>query len=159
MTIPSFISRESSEYVRGLINRLRRPIERARQLGGVRKASITNLNSFISDQIVRALGEGVLPRKIEAELLALRSLFQGNEESSQENELNQLHHAQTILDRISFMIGTTTKQVQSPDYSVSSGEPPASKKSRSLGDAVKKQPPNTASDRPPMRCPFNMPRG
>ncbi len=158
MTIPSFISRESSEYVRGLINRLRRPIERARQLGGVRKASITNLNSFISDQIVRALGEGVLPRKIEAELLALRSLFQGSEETSQENELNQLHHAQTILDRISFMIGTTTKQVQSPDYSVSSGESPASKKSRSLGDA-KKQPPNTASDRPPHEVPIQYAKG
>lgn len=97
-------------YLQGLISRLTRPIELARQLGGVRKASIKNLDGFISDQIVRALGEVVLPRKIEAELLALRSLFQAKDETSENNEIIRLQQAQRILDRISFLIKADTDQ-------------------------------------------------
>ena len=97
-------------YLQGLISRLSRPIELARQLGGVRKASIKNLDGFISDQIVRALGEVVLPRKIEAELLALRSLFQANDETSENHEIIRLQQAQRIIDRISFLIQAGTNQ-------------------------------------------------
>ncbi|MDA1303526.1 MAG: ATP-dependent DNA helicase RecG [Nitrospirae bacterium] len=101
-------------YLEGLISRLTRPIELARQLGGVRKASIKNLDGFISDQIVRALGDVVLPRKIEAELLALRSLFQANEELSEKTEIHRLQHALNILNRLGFMIRVGTNEAMAP---------------------------------------------
>ena len=56
MDISSSITKESFDYVRGLLNRLARPIALARRQGGAEGASIKNLNSFISDQIMQALG-------------------------------------------------------------------------------------------------------
>ena len=104
------ITKESFDYVRGLLNRLARPIALARRQGGAEGASIKNLNGFISDQIMQALGEVVLPRKIEADLLLLRSLFQGDNNPAPQDDVTRLNHAQQVLDRISFLIGSLSKE-------------------------------------------------
>ena len=104
------ITKESFDYVRDLLNRLARPIALARRQGGAEGASIKNLNSFISDQIMQALGEVVLPRKIEADLLLLRSLFQGDKNPIPKDDITRLNHAQQVLDRISFLVGSLSKE-------------------------------------------------
>lgn len=145
MTIQSFLAGESTEYVKGLLKRLRRPIELAHQQGGIQKASIKNLNSFVSEQVVRALGEIVLPRKIETELLALRSLFQTNDETLAQTEFNRLQQARHILDRITFLVGASGNTAK-PSSSISPGTPLATKKTHSCAEArsteTKAPPPN-----------------
>jgi len=110
MGISSSITKESFDYVRGLLNRLARPIALARHQGRAGEPSIKNLNCFISNQIVQALGEVVLPRKIEAELLLLRSLFEGDNNPTSQDDVTRLNHAQQIVDRISFLIGPLSKE-------------------------------------------------
>ena len=109
MGISSSITKESFDYVRGLLNRLVRPIVLAHGQGGAERASIKNLNRFISDQIVQTLGEVVLPRKIEADLLFLRSLFQGDKNPAPKDDSTRLNHTHAVLDRISFLIGSLSK--------------------------------------------------
>ena len=109
MGISSSITKESFDYVRGLLNRLARPIALAHRQGGAERASIKNLNRFISDQIVQALGEVVLPRKIEADLLLLRSLFQGDKNPAPKDDITRLNHSHEVLNRLSFLIGSLSK--------------------------------------------------
>lgn len=142
MAILPSIGSESLEYLQGLIHRLTRPIELAHQRGGAQKASIKNLDSFISDQIVRALGAVVLPRKIETELLALRALFQGEAEASPKNELNRLQQAKSILDRLSFLIRSTNTGLRSSEV------PLPSKTSRSCSHARDIGPPSQSINQP-----------
>jgi len=110
MGFPPSLSQTSAEYLKNLIEILIRPIEVACQQGEGRKASIEKLERFISDQIVRALGEVILPRKVEAELFTLRSLFQHGVAESVTQELNRLQQAKTILHRLSFLVGTTVPE-------------------------------------------------
>lgn len=135
-------SSNAVEYLQGLIQRLKRPIELAHQRGGAQKASIKNLDGYISDQIVRALGAVVLPRKIETELLTLRSLFQGEEKASSKNELDRLQQAKSILDRISFLIGQTDTGLRSSEI------PPSTNTARSCSHARDIAPPTPLVNQP-----------
>jgi ATP-dependent DNA helicase RecG len=143
MAISSLIAPESIEYLRGLLARLTRPIELAHRQGGAQKAKIQNLESFISGQVVRALGEVVLPRKIESELLALRALFQTDPKTPSTNELNRLHQAKNTLDRISFLIGVTTNAGKPVEL------PPPPQAARSCSNA-REIDPQTSQDHHPL---------
>ncbi len=145
MAISSSMTEKSLEYLHGLIQRLTRPIELAHQRGGARKACIKNLDGFISDQIVRALGEAVLPRKIEAELLTLRSFFQTNDELT---ELNRLQHALNILDRMAFIIQPTPNQANPKGSFPSAAESSESKTARSCRNARDVGPQAPSTNRP-----------
>ena len=150
------ITKESFDYVRGLLNRLARPIALAHRQGGAERASIKNLNRFISDQIVQALGEVVLPRKIEADLLLLRSLFQGDKNPIPKDDITRLNHAQQVLDRISFLVGSLSKE-NAPSVTGS----PGTEQTKRL-DTM--QTPSGVSDKPNvwishyMKCPFVTPK-
>ncbi|MDT7042633.1 ATP-dependent DNA helicase RecG [Candidatus Nitronereus thalassa] len=142
MPTSPLIGREPLEYLRGLLARLNRPIELAHRQGGAKKAKIKNLETFITGQIVQALGEVVFPRKIESELLALRALFQNDTKVTLPNELNQLIQARRILDRISFSIKDIPKVEKSVELS------PASQTARSCSNAREVDPSTSQGHRP-----------
>lgn len=142
------MTNKTAQHVQGLIARLMRPIELARRQGGVQRASIKNLDGFISDQIVRTLGEIILPRKIEAELLALRALFQGQDAPPLKQELQRLRHARHILDRISFMIEHSPRQAQPSRESAPRKEPTPSILGDTLEDGKETETQNRPTDRP-----------
>ena len=64
------------QKLQALLDRLNRPIQSACENQG---SSTTQLDSFVSAQIVEALRNTVFPARVEAELLVLRFLFQEQE--------------------------------------------------------------------------------
>ena len=92
--------------LQALLDRLNRPIQSAYENQG---ASSTQLDSFVSSQIVEALRSTVFPAHVEAELLVLRFLFQEQEGRSP----NRLETARQVLGRLSTMALQQTSD--SPD--------------------------------------------
>ena len=85
--------------LQALLDRLNRPIQTAYENRGNPVSSTTQLDSFVSSQIVEALRSTVFPAHVEAELLVLRCLFQEQEGRSP----NRLETARQVLGRLSTM--------------------------------------------------------
>ena len=89
------------QTLQALLDRLNRPIQSAYENRGNPGSSATQLDSFVSMQIVEALRNTVFPERVEAELLVLRSLFQGQEGAVRIP--NRLEAAKQVLSRLSTM--------------------------------------------------------
>ncbi len=97
------------QALQALLDRLHRPIQTAYENRGSPVSSTTQLDSFVSSQIVEALRITVFPAHVEAELLVLRFLFQEQEGRSP----NRLETARQVLGRLSTMALQQTSD--SPD--------------------------------------------
>ena len=86
------------QKLQALLDRLNRPIQSAYENQG---ASSTQLDSFVSTQIVEALRNTVFPARVEAELLVLRCLFQ--EQEGPARPPDRLGTARHVLGRLSAM--------------------------------------------------------
>ena len=91
---------QSIEHLQQVLERLARPIEFASRNKGTSLPSIKNLGSFISNQVIQALGEMVYPPQVEAELLALRELFVDEAGLPLETRQHRLVMARDILARL-----------------------------------------------------------
>ncbi|CAE6736629.1 ATP-dependent DNA helicase RecG [Nitrospira defluvii] len=61
--------------LRAFLHRVIRPIEFACRDAHAHLQTVKNLDRFVSEQVIGALGEHVYPRAVEVELLSLRNLF------------------------------------------------------------------------------------
>lgn len=89
------------QTLQALLDRLNHPIQSAYENRGTPVSSMTQLDSFVSTQIVEALRNTVFPACIEAELLVLRGLFQEQDGSTWTPD--RLETARRVLDRLSTM--------------------------------------------------------
>ena len=97
------------QKLQALLDRLNRPIQSAYENP---VSSTTQLDSFVSTQIVEALRNTVFPARVEAELLVLRFLFQEQEGRSP----NRLETARQVLGRLSTMaLQQTSDSSPSPE--------------------------------------------
>ena len=81
--------------------RVSRPIEFASRQADAHLATVKNLDRFVSDQVIAALGERVYPRAIETDLLVLRSLFVGFHTGlSSHEQRDRLSRALVLLRRL-----------------------------------------------------------
>ena len=94
------------QKLQALLDRLNRSIQSACENRGNPVLSTTQLDSFVSTQIVEALRNTVFPACVEAELLVLRFLFQ--EQGGQARTPNRLETARRVLDRLSTMASQQT---------------------------------------------------
>ena len=106
-----------SQKLQTLLDRLNRPIQSAYENP---VSSTTQLDAFVSTQIVEALRNTVFPARVEAELLVLRSLFQEQEDPPR--PLDRLETARHVLVRLS------TMAFQQPFDSLPSPEPDTDRK-------------------------------
>ncbi len=90
--------------LQALLGRLDRPIRAACENQGSPGSPTTNLDAFVSTQIVEALRNTVFPAHVEAELLVLRFLFQGQEQEGSARIPNRLETARQVLGRLSSMV-------------------------------------------------------
>ena len=114
------------EKLQALLDRLDRPIQLAYENQGNPVSPTTHLDSFVSTQIVEALRNTVFPAHIEAELLVLRFLFQGQDQEGSARTSNRspmktigdrLETARQVLGRLSNMV------IQQPSASPPDSEP------------------------------------
>ena len=89
------------QKLQALLDRLNRPIQSAYENRGNPVSSTTQLDSFVSTQIVEALRNTVFPSRVEAELLVLRFLFQ--EQEGPARTPDRLETARRVLVRLSTM--------------------------------------------------------
>ena len=68
-------SSDPHESFRAFLQRVARPIEFACRDAYAHLPTVKNLDRFVSEQVIGALGERLHPRALEVELLSLRSLF------------------------------------------------------------------------------------
>ena len=68
-------SLDSQDHFHAFLQRVARPIEFACRDAYAHLSTVKNLDQFVSEQVIGALGERVYPRAIETELLLLRNLF------------------------------------------------------------------------------------
>ena len=68
-------SSDPHESFQAFLQRVARPIEFACRDAYAHLPTIKNLDRFVSEQVIGALGERLHPRALEVELLSLRSLF------------------------------------------------------------------------------------
>ncbi len=87
------------QTLQALLDRLIRSIQSVRENRGVPGSSTTQLETFVSRQIVEALRNTVFPARVEAELLVLRFLFQ----ERGDRLTDRLETAGRVLDRLSAM--------------------------------------------------------
>ena len=90
-----------TQTLQALLDRLNRPIQTAYENSGNPISSTTQLDSFVSSQIVEALRSTVFPAHVEAELLVLRFLFQ--EQDDLVRPPDRLETARQVLGRLSTM--------------------------------------------------------
>lgn len=115
-----------------LLDRLNRPIQSAYENRGNPVSSTTQLDSFVSTQIVEALRNTVFPAHVEAELLVLRFLFQEQEEAVKTPD--RLEKARQVLGRLSTMVLQQTPDSPIPESgpdrrgSARHGDSPSAKK-------------------------------
>lgn len=102
---------QTPQTLQALLDRLNRPIQSAYESRGNPVSSTTQLDSFVSTQIVEALRNTVFPARVEAELLVLRFLFQDQEGSVRTPD--RLETARQVLGRLSTMALQQTSD--SPD--------------------------------------------
>ena len=89
------------QTLQALLDRLNRPIQTAYENRGDPVSSTTQLDSFVSSQIVEALRSTIFPAHVEAELLVLRFLFQ--EQEGVVRSPDRLETAMQVLGRLSTM--------------------------------------------------------
>ena len=89
------------QMLQALLDRLNHPIQSAYENRGNPVSSATQLDSFVSTQIVEALRNTVFPACVEAELLVLRCLFQEQEGAGRIPD--RLEAAKRVLGRLSTM--------------------------------------------------------
>ncbi len=89
------------QALQALLDRLHRPIQAAYENRRSPVSSTTQLDSFVSSQIVEALRSTVFPVHVEAELLVLRFLFQ--EQAGPARTPDRLETARQVLGRLSAM--------------------------------------------------------
>jgi len=68
-------SSDPHESLRAFLQRVARPIEFACRDAYAHLPTVKNLDRFVSEQVIGALGERLHPRALEVELLSLRNLF------------------------------------------------------------------------------------
>ncbi len=68
-------SSDVHDPLRAFLHRVIRPIEFACRDAHAHLPNVKNLDRFVSEQVIGALGEHLYPRPIEVELLSLRNLF------------------------------------------------------------------------------------
>ncbi len=116
------------QALQALLDRLNRPIQSAYENRGDPVSSVTQLASFVSTQIVEALGNAVFPARVEAELLVLLCLFQ--EQEGVVRAPDRLATARRVLDRLS-----TMALQQTSDFPPSSKPDTDGKDSAGQGDS------------------------
>jgi len=95
---------EPSEPFQQWLDRLARPIEFATRDAGARLPLIKNLDSFVTDQVMRTLSRQSYPRAVEASLLKLRDLFGGDQGTlSPANQQRRLREAAAIVQALRTM--------------------------------------------------------
>jgi len=125
------------QALQALLDRLNHPIQTAYENRGNPVSSTTQLDSFVSSQIVEALRSTVFPAPVEAELLVLRSLFQDQEGRSPD----RLETARQVLGRLSTMALQQTSDSPSRESS------PERRASTDHGDSRSAQKPPVPSNR------------
>ncbi len=128
------------QALRALLDRLNRPIQTAYENRGNPVSSTTQLDSFVSTQIVEALGNAVFPAHVEAELLVLRFLFQ--EQEGVVRTPDRLETARQVLGRLSTMALQQTSDSPSRESS------PEQRASTDHGDSRSAEKPPAPSNRP-----------
>ena len=132
------------QKLQALLDRLNRPIQSARENQGNPVSAKTHLDSFVSAQIVEALGTTVFPARVESELLVLRFLFEEQAESTRTTDRSpiktvedRLETASRVLARLSAMAlqqtsGSPRDSEPDPDRgdTVNQGDSPAAKQPR-----------------------------
>ena len=73
--MPRADSPDSHDPFRAFLQRVMRPIEFASRDAYAHLPTVKNLDHFVSEQVIGALGERLYPRALEVELLSLRNLF------------------------------------------------------------------------------------
>ncbi len=68
-------SADAHDPFQAFLHRVTRPIEFACRNAYARLSTVTNLDRFVSEQVIGTLSERVYPRALEMELLSLRNLF------------------------------------------------------------------------------------
>ena len=68
-------SPDSHDPFQAFLHRVTRPIEFACRDAYAHLSTVRNLDHFVSEQVIGALGERVYPRALETELISLRNLF------------------------------------------------------------------------------------
>ena len=127
----------SPQALQALLDRLNRPIQTAYENRGNPVSSTTQLDSFVSSQIVEALRSTVFPAHVEAELLVLRFLFQEQEGRPPD----RLETARQVLGRLS------TMALQQPSDSPSRESSPERRASTDHGDSRSAANPPVPSNR------------
>ena len=125
------------QKLQALLDRLNRPIQTAYENRGNPVSSTTQLDSFVSSQIVEALRSTVFPAPVEAELLVLRCLFQEQEGRSPD----RLETARQVLGRLSTMALQQTSDSPSRESS------PERRASTDHGDSRSAEKPSVPSNR------------
>ena len=83
------------------LQRVSRPIQFASRHAYAHLARVKNLDRFVSEQVIGALGERVYPRALETDLLLLRSLFVGfHTELSTREQQDRLSRALLVLQHL-----------------------------------------------------------
>ncbi len=90
------------QKLQALLDRLNRSVQSAYENQRNPVSSTTQLDSFVSTQIVEALRNTVFPARVEAELLVLRFLFQ--EQGGPARTPDRLETARRVLGRLSTMV-------------------------------------------------------
>ncbi len=129
-----------SQTLQALLDRLNRPLQTAYENRENPVPSTTQLDSFVSAQIVEALRNTVFPAHVEAELLVLRFLFQEQEGAVRSSD--RLATARQVLGRLSTMALQQTSDSPIPESS-----PPERKVSADPGDSRSAEKPPVPSNR------------
>ena len=125
--------------LQALLDRLNHPIQTAYENRGNPVSSTTQLDSFVSSQIVEALRSTVFPARVEAELLILRFLFQ--EQEGVVRNPDRLETARQVLGRLSTMALQQTSDSPSRESS------PERRASTDHGDSRSAEKPPVPSNR------------
>ena len=125
-----------SQTLQSLLDRLNRPIQSACEN---QRSSTTQLDSFVSAQIVEALRNTVFPARVEAELLVLRFLFQ--EQEGVRRTPDRLETARQVLGRLSTMALQQNSDSPIPE------SPPERRGSTDHGDSRNAEKPPVPSNR------------
>jgi ATP-dependent DNA helicase RecG len=120
MSRPDFS--ESHDPFQAFLQRVSRPIEFACRDAYAHLATVRNLDHFVSEQVIGALGERVYPRALETELLSLRNLFVDfHTRLTTAEQQDRLTRALVLLRRLQ----GEQRGINPPDGSASEGQPAA----------------------------------
>jgi len=111
-------SSEFQQHFRAFLQRVARPIQFACRDAYAHLPTVKNLDRFVSEQVIGALGERLHPRGLEMDLLSLRNLFvdfhAGLTSAEQQHRLTQ---ALQILRRLEAGSSASPSRVKRPEDS------------------------------------------